>query len=294
MHQQHVQLSIHVKGIILAGGTGSRLFPLTQAINKQLLPVYDVPLIYFPVSTLMHAGIKDMCIISSPEYVPAYRRLFGDGNKLGLNISYREQARPDGIASSFIIADDFIGDDDVALILGDNIFHGNIDYSFERGAKVFAYEVKNPQDYGVVKFDDAGKATMLIEKPREFISKYAVPGLYFYDAGVVDVAKNLKPSPRGELEITDVNKHYLSNEQLFVSKLDRGFVWLDAGVPSTLHEAASYVETIQSRQGVKIACVEEIAHQQGFIDDAQFETLIASLPTSEYKNYLIDVFSKGS
>jgi glucose-1-phosphate thymidylyltransferase len=283
-----------VKGIILAGGTGSRLFPLTQAINKQLLPVYDVPLIYFPVSTLMHAGIRELCIISSPEYTPAYRKLFGDGSKLGLNISYREQARPDGIASSFIIADDFIGDDDVALILGDNIFHGNIDYSFEGGAKVFAYEVKNPQDYGVVKFDDAGKASLLVEKPREFISKYAVPGLYFYDSNVVDVAKELKPSPRGELEITDVNKHYLAHEHLFVSMLDRGFVWLDAGVPSTLHEAASYVETIQSRQGVKIACIEEIAHRQGFIDDAQFESLIASLPTSEYKNYLIDVFAKGS
>lgn len=283
-----------MKGIILAGGTGSRLFPLTQVINKQLLPVYDVPLIYYPLCTLLRAGIRDVCLISSPAYLPAYKQLFGDGHHLGISITYLEQAKPEGIAQSFIIAKDFIGSDDVTLILGDNIFHGGIDHSFDGGAKVFAYQVNNPQDYGVVVFDDTGKASLLVEKPREFISRYAVPGLYIYDNDVVDIAINLKPSPRGELEITDVNKEYLSRGKLFVSKLDRGFVWLDAGVPSTLHQAASYVETIEARQGIKIACVEEIAYRQRFIDDAQFSQLIASLPTSEYKNYLVDVFSKYS
>lgn len=281
-----------MKGIILAGGTGSRLYPLTLAVNKQLLPVYDVPMIYYPVATLMNAGITDICIISSPDYVPLYKKLFGNGNHLGLSIQYREQEKANGIAQSFVIADDFIGNDPVMLVLGDNIFHGNIDFSFFTGAKIFAYEVSNPQDYGVVKFDDAGKAIMLVEKPRDFISKFAIPGLYIYDNEVVEIAKSLKPSARGEYEITDVNKHYLSNNNLYVSKLDRGFVWLDAGVPSTLHQASSYVETIQTRQGIKIACLEEIALQKGFINFDQFEELIAKLPTSEYKNYLVDVFVK--
>lgn len=281
-----------MKGIILAGGTGSRLYPLTQVINKQLLPVYDTPLIYYPLCTLMRANIKDICVISSPAYLQSYQRLLRDGRHLGLNITYLEQPKPEGIAQSFIIAKDFIGNDDVTLILGDNIFHGNIDHTFRSGAKVFAYQVNNPQDYGVVLFDDSGKASMLIEKPREFVSRYAVPGLYIYDNDVVDIACNLKPSARGELEITDVNKEYLAKDKLFVSKLDRGFVWLDAGVPSTLHQASSYVQTVESRQGIKIACLEEIAYRQQFIDELQFSELIATLPTSEYKDYLLDVYSK--
>lgn len=281
-----------MKGIILAGGTGSRLYPLTQVINKQLLPVYDTPLIYYPLCTLMRANIKDICVISSPAYLQSYQRLLRDGRHLGLNITYLEQPNPEGIAQSFIIAKDFIGDDDVTLILGDNIFHGNIDHTFRGGAKVFAYQVNNPQDYGVVLFDDSGKASMLIEKPREFVSRYAVPGLYIYDNDVVNIACNLKPSARGELEITDVNKEYLAKDKLFVSKLDRGFVWLDAGVPSTLHQASSYVQTVESRQGIKIACLEEIAYRQQFIDELQFSELIATLPTSEYKDYLLDVYSK--
>jgi glucose-1-phosphate thymidylyltransferase len=275
-----------MKGIILAGGTGSRLYPLTQSVNKQLLPVYDVPLIYYPMATLMNAGIQEICIISSPDYIPAYKKLFKNGRHLGLDISYEIQEKPEGIAQAFIIGKEFIGNDSVMLVLGDNIFHGNIDYSFFSGAKVFAYEVSNPQDYGVVKFNEEGKATMLVEKPKEFTSKFAIPGLYMYDNEVIDIAQNLKPSSRGELEITDLNKEYLKNDRLYVSKLDRGFVWLDAGVPSTLHQAASYVETIQARQGIKIACLEEIAFNKHFINKLEFAVLLNTLPNSEYKNYL--------
>lgn len=278
-----------MKGIILAGGTGSRLYPLTQSVNKQLLPVYDVPLIYYPMATLMNAGIQEICIISSPDYIPAYKKLFKNGRHLGLNISYEIQEKPEGIAQAFIIGKDFIGNDSVMLVLGDNIFHGNIDYSFFSGAKVFAYEVSNPQDYGVVKFDKEGRATMLVEKPTEFVSKFAIPGLYIYDNEVIDIAEKLKPSPRGELEITDLNKEYLKNDNLYVSKLDRGFVWLDAGVPSTLHQAASYVETIQARQGIKIACLEEIALNKYFINKIEFVHLLENLPNSEYKKYLTEI-----
>jgi glucose-1-phosphate thymidylyltransferase len=276
-----------MKGIILAGGTGSRLYPLTQAVNKQLLPVYDVPLIFYPLATLMNAGIHEICIISSPDYIPAYKKLFRNGRHLGLDISYEEQPSPDGIAQAFIIGKDFIGSDAVTLVLGDNIFHGKIDNTFYSGAKVFAYEVSNPQDYGVVQFNEEGKATMLVEKPKQFISKFAIPGLYIYDNEVVDIAKSLKPSARGELEITDLNKVYLENDRLFVSKLDRGFVWLDAGVPSTLHQASSYVETIQARQGIKIACLEEIALDREFLTKSQFIDTVNALPNSEYKNYLL-------
>ena len=278
-----------MKGIILAGGTGSRLYPLTQSVNKQLLPVYDVPLIYYPMATLMNAGIQEICIISSPDYIPAYKKLFKNGRHLGLSISYEIQEKPEGIAQAFIIGKEFIGNDSVMLVLGDNIFHGNIDYSFFSGAKVFAYEVSNPQDYGVVKFDKEGKATMLVEKPTEFVSKFAIPGLYIYDNEVIDIAEKLKPSPRGELEITDLNKEYLKNDRLYVSKLDRGFVWLDAGVPSTLHQAASYVETIQARQGIKIACLEEIAFNKHFINKIEFVHLLENLPNSEYKKYLTEI-----
>ena len=276
-----------MKGIILAGGTGSRLYPLTQAVNKQLLPVYDVPLIYYPLATLMNAGIHEICIISSPDYIPAYKKLFKNGKHLGLEITYEEQPSPDGIAQAFIIGKDFIGSDAVTLVLGDNIFHGHIDIAFHTGAKVFAYEVSNPQEYGVVQFNEEGKATMLIEKPKQFISKFAIPGLYIYDNEVVDIAKALKPSARGELEITDLNKVYLENGRLFVSKLDRGFVWLDAGLPSTLHQASSYVETIQARQGIKIACLEEIAFNKQFLTNEQFAETVNTLPNSEYKNYLL-------
>lgn len=279
-----------MKGIILAGGTGSRLYPLTQSVNKQLLPVYDVPLIYYPMATLMNAGIQEICIISSPDYIPAYKKLFKNGRHLGLSISYEIQEKPEGIAQAFIIGKEFIGNDSVMLVLGDNIFHGNIDYSFFSGAKVFAYEVSNPQDYGVVKFDKEGRATMLVEKPTEFVSKFAIPGLYIYDNEVIDIAEKLKPSPRGELEITDLNKEYLKNDRLYVSKLDRGFVWLDAGVPSTLHQAASYVETIQARQGIKIACLEEIALNKHFINKIEFVHLLENLPNSEYKKYLTEIF----
>jgi glucose-1-phosphate thymidylyltransferase len=279
-----------MKGIILAGGTGSRLYPLTQSVNKQLLPVYDVPLIYYPMATLMNAGIQEICIISSPDYIPAYKKLFKNGRHLGLNISYEIQEKPEGIAQAFIIGKEFIGNDSVMLVLGDNIFHGNIDYSFFTGAKVFAYEVSNPQDYGVVKFNEEGKATILVEKPKEFISKFAIPGLYIYDNEVIDIAENLKPSPRGELEITDLNKEYLKNDRLYVTKLDRGFVWLDAGVPSTLHQASSYVETIQARQGIKIACLEEIAFNKHFINKLEFAIMLDTLPNSEYKKYLSEMF----
>jgi glucose-1-phosphate thymidylyltransferase len=241
------------------------------------------------MATLMNAGIQEICIISSPDYIPAYKKLFKNGRHLGLNISYEIQEKPEGIAQAFIIGKEFIGNDSVMLILGDNIFHGNIDYSFFSGAKVFAYEVSNPQDYGVVKFDKEGRATMLVEKPTEFVSKFAIPGLYIYDNEVIDIAEKLKPSPRGELEITDLNKEYLKNDRLYVSKLDRGFVWLDAGVPSTLHQAASYVETIQARQGIKIACLEEIALNKHFVNKIEFVHLLENLPNSEYKKYLTEI-----
>lgn len=281
-----------MKGIILAGGTGSRLYPLTQSVNKQLLPVYDVPLIYYPMATLMNAGIQEICIISSHDYLPAYKKLFKNGRHLGLDITYEIQEKPEGIAQAFIIGKDFIGNDSVMLVLGDNIFHGNIDYSFFSGAKIFAYEVSNPQDYGVVKFNEEGKATMLVEKPKEFISKFAIPGLYMYDNEVIDISANLKPSLRGELEITDLNKEYLKNGRLYVTKLERGFVWLDAGVPSTLHQASSYVETIQTRQGIKIACLEEIALNKQFINKLEFANLLDILPNSEYKNYISQMFER--
>ena len=275
-----------MKGIILAGGKGTRLYPLTQPINKQLLPVYDVPMVYYPLATLMHAGIKDILIISSPEYLDYFKRLFCTGEHLGLSISYQEQAIPNGIAQSFVLGESFIGDDDVCLILGDNIFHGNLNFDFHRGAKIYAYQVKNPSDYGVVEFDNTGKALQLVEKPKEFISSYAVPGLYFYDNSVIDIAKNLKPSARGEYEITDVNKEYLKRGELYVSRMKGEIVWLDAGSPSALRDASDYVHVIESRQGKKIACLEEIALSKGFIDKVKFEKIVSAIPNSEYKNYL--------
>jgi glucose-1-phosphate thymidylyltransferase len=274
------------KGIILAGGKGTRLYPLTQPINKQLLPVYDVPMVYYPLATLMEAGIKDILIISSPEYIDYFKKLFCTGEHLGLNISYKTQDIPNGIAQSFILGEDFIGKDQVCLILGDNIFHGNIDFEFATGAKIYAYQVKNPSDYGVVEFNKEGKALRLVEKPKEFISNYAVPGLYFYDNDVIEIAKNLEPSARGEYEITDINKEYLKRGKLYVSKMKTGVAWLDAGSPSALRDASDYVHAIESRQGKKIACLEEIALIKGFITMDEFKHLLNNIPNSEYKNYL--------
>lgn len=277
-----------MKGIILAGGKGSRLFPLTQPINKQLLPVYDTPMIYYPLATLMRAGIRNICIISSPEYLNSYQQLLKSGEQIGINIQYKTQPEPKGIAQSFIIAEDFIQDSNVCLILGDNIFHGDINFSFIDGAKVFAYKVKNPEEYGVVRFDKS-KVLELIEKPKEYVSSYAVPGIYLYDKTVVEIAKNLKPSLRGEFEITDVNNAFLKQDKLFVSKLPQGLVWLDAGAPTALFEAAAYVHTIESRQGSKIACIEEIALRKRFINTSEFKHLIDTMPQSEYKAYLQNI-----
>jgi len=276
-----------MKGIILSGGTGSRLYPLTTVVNKQLLPVYDKPMIYYPLSTLISCGIKDICIISSFNFLPLYEKLFGDGSHLGLNIEYKVQPKPEGIAQSFLIAEDFIDLQNVALILGDNVFHGfnkmRVDFT---GAVIFAYKVNNPQEYGVVEFDDTGKAFTIEEKPTSPKSKYAVPGLYFYDSRVVGYAKSLKSSKRGELEITDINRKYLESGNLNVIKMPKGTVWLDAGSPTTLSQASNYVQTVQDRQGCKVACIEEDCLNQGFIDKTQFERLVKKTPKSEYRNYL--------
>ena len=276
-----------MKGIILSGGTGSRLYPLTTVVNKQLLPVYDKPMIYYPLSTLISCGIKDICIISSFNFLPLYEKLFGDGSHLGLNIEYKAQPKPEGIAQSFLIAEDFIDLQNVALILGDNVFHGfnkmRVDFT---GAVIFAYKVNNPQEYGVVEFDDTGKALTIEEKPTLPKSKYAVPGLYFYDSRVVGYAKSLKPSKRGELEITDINRKYLESGNLNVIKMPKGTVWLDAGSPTTLSQASNYVQTVQDRQGCKVACIEEDCLNQGFIDRSQLTKLVNKMPKSEYRTYL--------
>jgi glucose-1-phosphate thymidylyltransferase len=261
------------KGIILAGGTGSRLYPITQAINKQLLPVYDKPMVYYPLSTLMLAKINDILLISSPEYIDGYRKVLGDGSWLGISIRYATQPHPEGIAQAFLIGRDFIGNDGVSLILGDNIFygHGLADRlagaaSQERGATVFSYEVHDPERYGVVELDTYGRAISLAEKPALPKSNHAITGLYFYDNRVVDVAANLQPSARGELEITDVNRHYLKWGDLHCQQLGRGSAWLDTGTPDSLLEASEFVRIVEKRQGLKIACVEEVAYHMGFID----------------------------
>ena len=276
-----------MKGIILAGGTGSRLYPLTSTINKQLLPVYDKPMIYYPFCTLLSCGIKDFCIISSPEYLPSYEKLFGDGSQLGIKITYKVQYKPRGIAESFIIAEEFINNDSVALILGDNIFHGMPRVKpILQGAVIFGYEVSDPRSYGVIEFDSDNNVISIEEKPTEPKSNYAVPGLYFYDKNVVEYAKTLKPSARGEIEITDLNLIYLDNKQLTAVKFAKGTAWLDAGSAESLFESSAYIQAIQSRQGIKIGCIEEECFKRKYISKEQLKALIEKLPNSEYKKYL--------
>jgi len=276
-----------MKGIILSGGTGSRLYPLTTTVNKQLLPVYDKPMIYYPISTMISCGIRELCIISTPEYLPLYERLFGDGKHLGLDICYKVQYKPRGIAESFIIAEDFIKDDVVGLILGDNIFHGmaKIKPTLD-GAIIFAYQVNNPSDYGVVEFDTDNKVISIEEKPKEPKSNFAVPGLYFYDNKVIEYAKNLKQSARGELEITDLNRLYMERQKLSVIPFPRGTVWLDAGMPDSLYQSGAYIQTIQERQGIKVGCIEEECYRKKFINKQQLSIIVDRMPNSEYKNYL--------
>ena len=276
-----------MKGIILSGGTGSRLYPLTTTINKQLLPVYDKPMIYYPISTMISCGIRELCIISTPEYLPLYEKLFGNGKHLGLDICYKVQYKPKGIAESFIIAEDFIGNDTVGLVLGDNIFHGmaRMKPGLE-GAVIFAYQVNNPSDYGVVEFDNDNKVISIEEKPKSPKSNFVIPGLYFYDNKVVGYAKNLKPSSRGELEITDLNRIYLENKTLSVIQFPRGTVWLDAGTPESLFQSGAYIQTIQERQGIKVGCIEEECYRKKFINKQQLSNVVDKMPKSEYKQYL--------
>jgi glucose-1-phosphate thymidylyltransferase len=282
-----------MRGIILAGGTGSRLWPITKGVSKQLMPVFDKPMIYYPLSTLVMAGIYEILVITTPEDQEQFQRLLGDGSQWGLDLSYVAQERPDGLAQAFILGEEFIGGDSVALVLGDNIFHGVglgrqlRTLTQPRGGVVFAYEVANPRDYGVVEFDDAGRAVSIEEKPDKPKSRFAVPGLYFYDNQVVDIARKLRPSARGELEITGVNAEYLSRGELTVQVLERGTAWLDTGTFDSLVQAAEYVRVIEQRQGYKVGCVEEVAWRAGFIDDAQLAELATPLCKSGYGDYLL-------
>jgi len=280
------------KGILLAGGAGTRLHPMTQAVSKQLLPVYDKPMVYYPLSVLMLAGIRDILVITTPEDQPAFQRLLRDGSQWGIHLTYVAQPRPEGLAQAFILGRDFVGNDSVALILGDNIFYGQGFQSMliraacqETGATVFAYQVRDPQRYGVVDFDEHGKALHIEEKPKDPRSNYAVTGLYFYDNSVLEIARNLKPSARGELEITDVNRIYLERGQLNVRVFSRGFAWLDTGTPESLLQASNFMETIDHRQGLKVACLEEIALDRGFISEKEFARL-ANAANNEYCAYL--------
>jgi glucose-1-phosphate thymidylyltransferase len=280
-----------VKGIILAGGAGSRLYPLTLVASKQLQPVYDKPMVYYPLTTLIENGVRQLCLISTPSDLPRFRQLLGTGESWGLSIEYREQAKPAGIAQAFLIAESFIGSDPVTLILGDNIFYGADGFKrafadFQVGASIFGYHVHDPERYGVVEFDAEGRALSIEEKPKKPKSNNAVPGLYLYDNQVVEITRNLAPSPRGELEITDVNIAYLKLGQMRVHQLSRGFAWLDAGTSSSLHEASAYVQTIEKRQGIKIGCPEEAAFRSGFLSSDELEKLATHMPNCEYRDYL--------
>lgn len=288
-----------MKGIILAGGSGTRLYPLTKAISKQIMPIYDKPMIYYPLSVLMLANIREILIISTPRDLPVFQELLGDGSKLGIKLEYKIQEHPNGLAEAFIIGEEFIGNDNVALILGDNIFYGSgftglVEEAakLEKGAVIFGYPVKDPKAYGVVEFDKNGKAVSLEEKPEKPKSNYAIPGLYFYDNGVIEKAKTIKPSARGELEITTVNERYLEEGILNVKTLGRGIAWLDTGTHDALLEAANYVETIQKRQGFYVACIEEIAYAKGWINEEQLEELAKPLMKTEYGRYLLDLIKE--